>query len=315
MQTTDDPSILSIGDRFEACIIGGAIGDAWGSSYENYVSPIRPKTFYLHPVKEPVRAWSLTDDTQLTLASCEALANDTHCHPDTLSTYFVKYYQQQRLSGIGASTLKAIQELEAGGHWSQVGRSGDYAAGNGAAMRIAPFAFFDNYTRDDIREISRITHRNDEAYAGALAVVLGIRAILNGTWTGTQNLLDIIIAQLPDTNVRDRLIQIDQYKGNITIQDIARLGVNGYVVNSVPFAIFAASRSMEIGINSMFTEIINAGGDTDTNAAIAGQIAGTLVGLNGIPPELKEQLEALPEYEWMQGIINSTRLKIRNRTL
>lgn len=39
---------------------------------------------------------------------------------------------------------------------------------------------------------------------------------------------------------------------------------------------------MEIGINSMFMAIINVGGDTDTNAAIAGQITGALVGLNGI---------------------------------
>lgn len=110
-------------------------------------------------------------------------------------------------------------------------------------------------------------------------------------------------------------IKLASLKGNLTIQDIARLGVNGYVVNSVPFAIFAASRSMEIGINSMFMAIINAGGDTDTNAAIAGQIAGTLVGLNGIPSVLREQLQALPEYEWMRGIINSTRLQLRNRTL
>jgi len=72
---------------------------------------------------------------------------------------------------------------------------------------------------------------------------------------------------------------------------------------------------MDTGINSMFMAIINAGGDTDTNAAIAGQITGTLVGLNGIPPELREQLQALPEYEWMRGIINSTRLQLRNRTL
>jgi ADP-ribosylglycohydrolase len=65
----------------------------------------------------------------------------------------------------------------------------------------------------------------------------------------------------------------------------------------------------------MFMAIINAGGDTDTNAAIAGQITGTLVGLNGIPSELREQLQTLPEYEWMRGIINSTRLQLKNRTL
>ena len=315
MQTTDNPYILFPAERFEACIIGGAIGDAWGSSYENYVSPIQPKTFYLHPVKEPVYTWSLTDDTQLTLASCEALADNSQCSPDILSTYFVKYYQQQRLRGLGASTLKAIRELEVGGHWSQVGRSGDYAAGNGAAMRIAPFAFFEDFSREDIRNICRITHRNDEAYAGALAVVLAIRAILNGTWTCAQNLLDIVIQQLPDTNVRDRLIQIDQYEGTPTIQDIARMGTNGYVVNSVPFAIFAASHSTVIGIDEMFGAIINAGGDTDTNAAIAGQIAGTLSGLKGIPQQRKDQLQALPEYEWMQDIINRTRIKLSNRTL
>lgn len=295
-------------ERFEACILAGAIGDAWGSSYENYVSPVRPNTFYWHPVKQPVETWQLTDDTMLTLASCEALLEGLS--PEILSTYFVKYYRQKKLPGIGASTLKAILELEMGGHWRQVGRSGDYAAGNGAAMRIAPFAFGQSISRESIRDLCRITHRNDEAYAGALSVVLAIRAILDGKWTGEENLLDILIQQLPDTNVRDRFIEINTDYETKTIEEIAKLGTNGYVVNSVPFAIFSASTVIKTGICDMFQKVISAGGDTDTNASIAGQIAGTLVGLRGIPINLYEKLRELNEFSWMEKIIHRTRITI-----
>jgi len=37
--------------------------------------------------------------------------------------------------------------------------------------------------RTVIRDVCRITHQNDEAYAGALAVVVAIRSVLSGTWT------------------------------------------------------------------------------------------------------------------------------------
>ncbi|MBW8684801.1 ADP-ribosylglycohydrolase family protein [Chitinophaga rhizophila] len=298
---------LSAGERFEAAIIAGAIGDAWGSSYENYTSPIKPNTYYLHPVPKTVHTWMLTDDTQLTLASCEALADSQGFSPEILSNYFVQYYHNRRITGIGASTLKAIQELAIGGHWSQTGRTGDYAAGNGAAMRIAPFAFWKNISREDIRNICRITHKNDEAYTGALAVVLAIRSVLENKWNGSNNLLDLIIPQLPDTNVRDRLVQINEYSQATEIQAVAKLGNNGYVVNSVPFAIFAASRVMDLGLERMFEEIIQAAGDTDTNASIAGQIAGTLLGLQGIPQALFVKLQLLDNYSWLQAIVQKTK--------
>lgn len=294
-------------DRFKACIITGAIGDAWGSSYEYQTESINPKTFYWGTRKAAIHNWSLTDDTQLTLASCEALLNDHQSiNPEVLSSYFVKYYQQNRLSGIGASTLKAITELAAGGHWSQVGRAGEYAAGNGAAMRIAPFAFFPAISRELIRDLCRITHRNDEAYIGALAIVLTIRAILNNDWVGEDNIFDIVISQLPDTKVRDRLLDINERSTSATIADIAKLGTNGYVVNTVPFAIFAASQVTRSGITGMFQSIIKAGGDTDTNASIAGQIAGALLGPDHIPDALLIQLETLPDYKWLKTIVDKT---------
>ena len=296
--------------RFEACIIGGAIGDAWGSSYENEIKENNPTTFYYGQKKEPERIWAITDDTQLTLATCEALCNSNRFTPDLLANWFVRYYQQRKLIGIGASTLKAIIELEAGGHWSQVGRTGEYAAGNGAAMRIAPLAFINTITNEDIRNSCRITHRNDEAYTGALAVIHSIRAILNKSWLGDNSLFDILIPQLPDTRVRDRLIEINSLPENTTIAEIARLGNNGYVVNSIPFAIFAASVVLKTGMTSMFQAIIDSGGDTDTNASIAGQIAGALIGKENIPVNLIDQLKLLKQYKRIKEIVDKTKTKI-----
>ena len=142
--------------QFESCILGGAIGDAWGSSYENQTKPNNATTFFLGQQKEASRVWAFTDDTQMTMATCETLCTTETFDPAMLANNFVTYYRERRLTGIGASTLKAITELQAGGHWSQVGRSGEYAAGNGAAMRIAPFAFFSNITREHIRDACRI---------------------------------------------------------------------------------------------------------------------------------------------------------------
>ena len=97
-------------ERFEGCIIGGVIGDAWGSGFENQFEE-EDDTFYLlgNPfVKMPT--WGITDDTQLTLATNEAIILDKEIKPESLVNQFLKYYKQRKLRGIGASTLKALKE-------------------------------------------------------------------------------------------------------------------------------------------------------------------------------------------------------------
>lgn len=297
---------MNIADRFEGCIICGAIGDAWGSGYENIILKKEEKIFYLFgktPQKEP--KWQITDDTQLTLATCEAICSKGKVSPENIASTLLKYFKEKKITGIGASTLKAFRELELGGHWSLVGRKGEYAAGNGAAMRIAPLAFCKGLSEKEIYEICSITHQNDDAYVGALSVLISIREILNENWTGKENLFQIIIEQIPDTRLKDRLIEIDKIKHK-SLLEIGNLGNNGYVVNSIPLAIAAAYKAPIIGIESMFETIIKIGGDTDTNASIAGQIIGTLVGIEKIPLHLKEKLQSLKSYPWIKNTINHT---------
>ncbi len=290
-------------ERLQGCIIAGAIGDAWGSAYENAQVKRDDATFYLTRPKTAEPNWIFTDDTQMTLVTLAALVENKKLTPDILSSHMVHYFKKGFFTGLGASTLKALQELVVGGHWSQVGRTGEYAAGNGAAMRIAPFAFWENYSREEIRDFCRITHRNDEAYVGAVAVWLSIQEIINNNWTGNNSLIDLLIPQLPDTRVRDRLIELNSLDAMTTITDVAKFGVSGYVVDSVPFSIFCASKVQELGLSKMFEEIIACGGDTDTNATIAGQIAGAFVGRHDIPASLMNKLETVRKYDWLMETI------------
>ncbi|WP_298417567.1 ADP-ribosylglycohydrolase family protein [uncultured Kordia sp.] len=288
-------------NQFKGSILLGAIGDAWGSAYENQTLPDE-KAFHLFKEPKKTKIWQFTDDTQLTLATCEAILEDPTVAPKTLVTYFLKYYNENRINGIGASTLKALQELNAGSHWSQTGRKGEFAAGNGSAMRIAPVAFLKNISRERIREISYITHQNEEAYVGALAIVLCIKEMIVNSWQHS-SLLECIIPQLPDTNVKDRLLLLHKLEHK-SITNIGELGNNGYVVNSIPLAIFAAQKIKTQSVTSIFEELIAVGGDTDTNCSIAGQIMGAFIGINSIPIALKDKIISLSGYSSLDEIIN-----------
>jgi ADP-ribosylglycohydrolase len=288
-------------ERFKGSILLGAIGDAWGSAYENQPLPDE-KAFYLFKEPEKPKIWQFTDDTQLTLATCEAILEDVTIASNTLVKYFLKYYNAGQIHGIGAATLKALQELNLGAHWSQTGRKGEFAAGNGSAMRIAPLGFIEDISRERIREISYITHQNEEAYVGALAVVLAIKEILKGNWEN-DSLLMKIIPQLPDTNVKDRLITLQKME-HVSIQEAGKLGSNGYVVNSVPLAIFAAQKIQSQSIEHIFESLIEVGGDTDTNCSIAGQLIGAMVGIDNIPQKLIDNIKPLAGYTQLENIIN-----------
>jgi len=294
---------IDLVSRFRACITAGAIGDAIGSFYENKTT-IKENAIHIFGdiIEEETPTFKITDDTQATLATIEAITKDEKCTPETISKQFLKYFNEQKITGIGSSTLKALTELQMGAHWSQVGRKGEFAAGNGAAMRIAPFAFKTEIDYQQIRDICRITHHNEEAYIGAKCIVIAIREIIKGNFNNSKGLIEKVIHQIPDTLVRDRLIEIKSLK-NIT--EIGKKGNDGYVVNSVPLAIAAASKVEAIGLENMFNLLIEIGGDTDTNCSIAGQIAGAIIGMKGIPKPLLNQLTNLKEFKWIENTINA----------
>jgi ADP-ribosyl-[dinitrogen reductase] hydrolase len=270
-------------DRILGCILGGAIGDAFGRPYERRRPPI---------VFSEVDEWRLSDDTQLTLATCEAITSrGGSVDPEAIAAAFARWHRARRITGMGSNTLKALTELVAGGHWALVGGKGERAASNGSAMRAAPLAFCldpkDDAARRTIRDVSRITHHHEEAYAGALAVVVAAQAAANGLWDGSNDLLRLVVEVLPDTQTRDRLVALTEIEKETSLLGVARrFGCSGYVAESVPLALCGASRIRSLDFKTLLMDLIACGGDTDTNASIAGQVAGALIGRSRLPEEM-----------------------------
>lgn len=282
-------------ERLHGCLAAGAIGDALGSFYEG------------RPVTESVDFEALhgiTDDTQLTLATCEAILEAKKVSPESIAQKMLEWYNNRKLTGLGASTLKALRDLQVGAHWALSGRSGEYAAGNGAAMRIAPLAFFLNPDTDRtlIRDVCFITHKNDEAYTGCLAILYILHYILTGRWQADSDLLSLLLSQLPDTAVRDKLIQLQEQPG-LSIREAARLaGTSGHVSESIPFAIFAAQQIKTQHFEDILIEIIRCGGDTDTNASLAGQMMGAFLGWKGFSPQMQSTFKKIKEHGYILQI-------------
>jgi ADP-ribosylglycohydrolase len=101
------------------------------------------------------------------------------------------------------------------------------------------------------------------------------------------DLLRLVVEVLPDTQVRDRLIALTEIEEDAPLREIARrFGCSGYVVESIPLALCGASRIQRIDFKTVLMELIACGGDTDTNASIAGQVAGALIGRGRLPEEM-----------------------------
>jgi len=280
---------VTLKSRVLGCLLGGALGDAWGGPSEGRAGPLR---------FELPAGPLLSDDTQLTLAACEAIIESGCVEPENVASHLSRWFQAGRIRGVGSSTLKALRDLAAGTHWALAGARGEFTAGNGASMRIAPVAFlldpFDSQHRVLIRDVCRITHHNDEAYVGALAVVLAIRSVIMGTWSQDRTFLHAAVEGLPDSAVRDRIEELLLL--NLPASEIAgRFGATGHVVDSVPLALHCAQSITSEPLQAVLARTISLGGDIDTIASIAGQLAGTVAGSNGVPHELVADIDGSDE--------------------
>ena len=77
----------------------------------------------------------------------------------------------------------------------------------------------------------------------------------------------------------------------------ADIASSGYVAHSLEAALWSVGRTEDF--RSAILTAANLGGDADTTAAIAGQLAGALYGASGIPPEWREKLAWKPRIEGM----------------
>ena len=142
--------------------------------------------------------------------------------------------------------------------------------GNGAAMRNLPtvFASLESealLTRRSLEQ-AHLTHHHPQSDAGTVALAcMTRRLLLEGEQAACDQIAGDLVARHP-------AFAFKPWPGR----------TSGYIVDTVQtvFEGFFNTGSFE----DCLVRVVNRGGDADTTGALAGQLAGALYGLQGIPP-------------------------------
>ena len=279
-------------DRFRGALRGLAVGDALGTTVEFKPSGTFERVTDMvggGPFGLPVGAW--TDDTSMALCLAESLVKRAGFDPvDQLGRY-VRWYREGHWSStgtcfdIGNATRAALERFERTRE-PYPGDADPGAAGNGPLMKLAPIALA--YARDPARAVryaglsARTTHGAPEAvdasryFAALLVGALEGRSkqelIGGGAFGGAE--LHPTVAAVANGSFRDK--EPPAVRGG------------GYVVEALEAALWAlhSTNSFEDGVLAA----VNLGDDADTTAAIFGQLAGAIYGVDAIPERWRRQL-------------------------
>jgi len=266
------------------------------------------------------KAGDTTDDWQLTAAIARALIkNRCYRTGDTVNEQLLEF--ERCTNGWGSSTKRSFKEIK---EWfDSEGKSGRdpglpvapneeiFGCGNGVAMKIAAIALHHSLDclnhgtlSGQIMEQGRLTHPDFRASHAAYAVAwLLTRTFLRPLQAGIfvrddieKELFTLILEvemverlfpdpQAAEDRISSRLRKI--FHGKMLDDPAAlrvKIGTSCFSLESIPFSIATFLRN-PTDFRAGVLEAINAGGDTDSNAAMVGALIGANCGVEAIPTE------------------------------
>jgi ADP-ribosylglycohydrolase len=287
-------------DRYRGCLLGGAVGDALGAAIEfDDMATIRRRfgdTGIQDPVEVYGRVGAITDDTQMTLATGEGILRG-----DLWGAYqrWLQTQEDPRLRRAPGNTCLAA--LKAGR--PQDGRAANGSKGCGGVMRVAPCGLVAGLHEDGPFHLgvaaAALTHGHPTGYlaAGALAVVV--------RWLCRGRPLDLAVDEairtlLPEAGSEEVVDALHRAQdlAEEGPGDVARLGQGWIAEEALAIAVYCAL--VHPGDFAAAVRLAaNHSGDSDSTAAITGNIMGAYHGVRRLPPEwlevleLREKIEAL----------------------
>lgn len=303
------------GDPIVGCLLGTAVGDALGLAYEGMTGgrggrmfPDRSR-FHFFPGHGMV-----SDDTEHACFTAQALIR-AKGDPDRFERQLgrsLRWWLLGLPAGVGSATLRAGIRLWLGFPPS---RSGVFSAGNGPAMRGPILGVAYGRSRETLREFvlrsTRITHTDPKAFHGAMAAAVAAHLSAEGTKVEAEEFHRILVENLNDGSAGEFLGLIDRACNSAKRGEHVSLfaeaigsrnGISGYMYHTAPCVVQAWLRHQR-DYSGGVQEIISAGGDTDTTAAILGGIIGAGVGKAGIPKDLLDRVVEWPRSTtWMERL-------------
>ena len=196
----------------------------------------------------------------------------------------------------GQPALEAARQV-----WEESGRS---SAGNGAVMRCPPLAI--RWMRDDVALAGNtalstvVTHADPRCIWSAVVMNLATAMLLrgealevSGVLARTQQAAERLGDSLAEFGIAgavpETVVQSCSIPSGITPADLVLDGSDmGYTLKAMQVALWCAVQASDF--EESLVAVVSAGGDTDTNGAVAGAVLGARFGLNAIPGRWRERL-------------------------
>lgn len=222
-------------------MLGAIAGDIIGSIYEGRHHRIKTTDFPLFDAR-----CRFTDDTVLTIATAEVLL-----HGLDYAAVYRAYGRRYPDAGYGGAFIQWIFDDQAGPYNSW---------GNGSAMRVSPIGWAFDTVAEVLAEAERsaaVTHNHPEGIKGAQATALAVYLARTGH---------------PKAAIKQEIEQRFGYHLSRRLDDI-RPGYRFEVScqGSVPEAMIAFLEAEDV--EQAIRLAVSLGGDSDTQASIAGGLA------------------------------------------
>lgn len=309
-------------DRVTGSLYGMATGDALGvpSSFmtQDYIAEKWGwiDTFYPpekgHIFHDGLKAGEYTDDTEQAMALMKSFIRNKKVDPYDVVNEILAWAERVKdkyASPLGPSTERALKAIKAG---ADISVSGRYGNTNGSAMRISPVGIIHGLRGSTCEEMVKDvyltclpTHNTTVCVSSAAAIAWGVALCVRG-----EQDIDFIVKEImraaeigkqygyqivsPSISRRIEFVYDIVKKSNNDKEAMKELynyfGGGDLAAESIPVAIglFALGKGNVKLVNEY---CVNFGGDCDTNAAMAGAMAGAYSGIEAVPVEWRETIK------------------------
>lgn len=266
-------------DRALGAFLGLAVGDALGATVEFMTALEIAGQYQIH--KEIVgggwlnlKPGSVTDDTEMALALGSALIGSGGWNLRAIADAFATWMSGNPVD-IGHACRRGINNYVATGGLRVP--PAEENGGNGAAMRNLPTVLVSLESEELLikrsLEQAHLTHNHPKSDAATAAIACMTRGLLlEGEQAACNKIVCHLIARHPAFGFKP-------WPGK----------TSGYIVDTVQtvFDGFFNTGNYE----DCVVRVVNRGGDADTAGALAGQLAGALYGVQGIPARWLKKLD------------------------
>lgn len=297
-------------DKLKGTIYGQAIGDALGlgtefmDDYDMAWKYPNGLTHYSEIYQDRHRRrWEIgdwTDDTDMMLCIANAIIKDKGVNLTTIAQNF-KDWANGVPMGIGANTYKVLMFGDYVDKPHDVSKkvwelSRYHSAANGGLMRTSIVGLLPKDVEQSAADICRLTHYDPRCVGSCVIVSELIHAHVYGLPVPTY---EQIIAT--SRKYDDRIVEFITLSQNVDIKalDLQEEGSIGYTLRTLAAGLWAYwhAETFQDGLLA----VVRAGGDADTNAAVACSILGAKFGFNAIP---SEYVDGLIYREQLDEVVN-----------